>query len=121
MAKSHKIILIVSVAFSLLVIGGAVLVSRQKKDAQTAVSAIVQHPITHAELAKSNGQNGNICYVAVSGTVYQIKDFSLWQDGKHLSSGGLAYCGADLTSVIDQAPHGRKILDILPKVGPLVP
>ncbi len=123
MSKTQKIILIVSIVASLAMVGGALLISAKKQEpakTKQSVVAVAQHAVTQAQLAKADGKQGHDCYVAIDGTVYLIKDFSLWQDGKHTPSDGLAYCGADLSKVIDQAPHGRKILDILPKVGPLV-
>lgn len=118
--KSQKRMLIASVLCGLLLVGGAVFIAaRRKDDIRPAASIVKQHPVSRAQLAKADGKNGRDCYVAVDGTVYQIKDFSLWQNGKHAPSNGLAYCGADLSSVINKSPHGRKILDILIKIGPL--
>ncbi len=120
MTKPQKITLYASIAISIGIITGATIVSNNRKAGQVAVASVAHHPVTAAQLARADGKNGRNCYVAIDGTVYLIKDFSLWQDGKHVSSKGLAYCGADLSKVIDQAPHGRKILDLLPRVGPLV-
>ena len=119
MKKSHKISIIGSILFAIIVITGAVIVSNNRRGEPSIVANAVQRSVSKTELAKADGKQGRNCYVAVDGTVYQIKDFSLWQDGKHTSSQGLAYCGADLSKVIDRAPHGRKILDILIKIGPL--
>lgn len=121
MTKVQKITIVGSLVVAvLLVIGAGAIAIKQKQNAEASLS-VAQHNVTHAQLAKADGRNGRICYAAVSGEVYLIQNFSLWQDGKHTPSGGLAYCGADLTSVIDKSPHGRRILNILPKVGPLVP
>ena len=68
-------------------------------------------------LKEYDGQNGHACYVAVKGTVYEIKDNSYWQNGKHVPSDGRGYCGADMTNVITQSPHGESVLSTLPKVG----
>lgn len=75
--------------------------------------------ISPETLAKNDGQNGNKCYVAVDGTVYQIEGFALWASGKHEPSGGRARCGQDLSAVIDQSPHGRSKLNLLTVVGKL--
>lgn len=64
-----------------------------------------------------NGQDGHQCYVAVKGTVYEIKDSAYWKGGKHAPSGGQGYCGADMTEVIGKSTHGEQILSSLPKVG----
>lgn len=118
MHKTRKISLIASIAIGLIVLGGAFTISTKRDDKKQSAT-VVQHPVSKAELAKADGKDGRDCYVAVDGTVYLIKDFSLWQNGKHTPSEGLAYCGADLSKVIDRAPHGRKILDLLPTVGRL--
>lgn len=120
MHKSEKITLIVSIIAALAILGGAYLISSLGQDKkELPVATMKQGPVSRTELAKADGKNGRSCLVAVNGIVYQIKDFSLWQDGKHTSSQGQAYCGADLSKVIDRSPHGRKILDILIKIGPL--
>lgn len=121
MSKTQKIILAISVAISLVVVGSALLIANNKQDDKQSAAAIAQRPVSASELAKADGKDGRDCYAAIDGTVYLIKDFSLWQNGKHTPSKNMAYCGADLSKVIDKSPHGRKILDILTKVGPLTP
>lgn len=64
-----------------------------------------------------DGKDGHQCYVAVKGVVYEIKDSAYWKDGQHTPSDGRGYCGADMTSVISQSPHGESVLSSLPKVG----
>lgn len=68
-------------------------------------------------IAKFNGKNGKRCYVAIDETVYEIEQELLWKDGRHITSGGSATCGQDLTEVIKQSPHGRSKLESLPKIG----
>lgn len=75
--------------------------------------------VTQADLAAADGKNGNKCYVAVDGTVYEIKGVEEWQNGEHTTSNGKASCGGDMSSVINQSPHGKRVLDQLIKVGPL--
>lgn len=121
MTKSQKLIIASSVGLSLLLIGGALLLAAHRRSANAVVIAQPQHPVAKTELARADGKSGHTCYVAVSGTVYLIDlNSPNWRNGDHTPSRGLAYCGADLTKVIDQAPHGRQILDTLQKVGPLV-
>lgn len=122
LTKVQTITLIISSVLGVAMIGGAVVYSKKKagNTGSHTSSETVKRPVSKDELAKADGKNGNDCLVAVDGTVYQIKDFSLWNNqGQHVSSQGMAYCGADLSAVIDKAPHGRKMLDILIEVGPL--
>ena len=74
---------------------------------------------TLEELAQYDGGDDNQCLVAVDGDVYLIEGFALWVGGEHVTSGGRARCGFDLTEVIDESPHGRSKLELLKKVGTL--
>ncbi len=71
------------------------------------------------EVAKHTGKNGNSCWVAVDGTVYEISGFVLWVEGEHKPSGGRAKCGKDLSEVIKQSPHGKSKLKLLKEIGQL--
>lgn len=118
MTKAQRVTVIVSGVLALLIVAAAVYVVQRRHSASYPQPQPLR-PVTHAELARSDGKNGHTCLVAVDGMVYKIEGFAEWQNGVHTPSGGLAYCGADLSNVIDQAPHGRKVLDELIKVGPL--
>lgn len=69
---------------------------------------------TKEELAQYDGKNGNPVYVAYKGKVYDLSESFLWKDGTHqvLHSAGL-----DLTDALEQAPHGRDVLEKFPVVG----
>jgi predicted heme/steroid binding protein len=73
--------------------------------------------VTESELANADGKNDNQCYVVVDNIVYSISGFVLWADGIHSPSGGRARCGKDLSSVINQSPHGKSKLNLLQKIG----
>ena len=90
-----------------------------KRSGDSAGAASGGHSFTLQELAQHDGTNGNDCYVAVDGDVYLIEGFALWQMGEHIPSKGRASCGHDLTSVIEESPHGRSKLQLLEKVGTL--
>ena len=72
---------------------------------------------TAATIAQYDGKNGNPCYVAVDGIVYDVENNSKWVNGEHVPSGGAAHCGADMSQVILGSPHGKTVLDSLPQVG----
>ena len=122
MTKVQKIVIVVSIVLALAVVGGALALSRSAKP-EPAVHPAPQalRDVSAAELKSADGKEGRTCLIAVDGTVYKIDDFSVWQDGDHRPSRGEAYCGADLSQVIDKSPHGRDVLDKIIKVGPLKP
>lgn len=76
-------------------------------------------PISASQLAQHDGLGNHDCYVAVDGTVYQIKGFALWEMGKHAPANGKASCGQDLSKVILESPHGKSKLQLLKVVGKL--
>lgn len=99
-------------AISLVVVALYVRSSREaSKGTQLEVSV--------SQLAASNGQQGAACWLAVDGIVYEIDQGYKWQEGEHTESSS-AYCGADMSNVIDDAPHGRTKISQLKKVGTLV-
>lgn len=75
--------------------------------------------MSQSELAKNNGKSGSKCWVAVNGTVYDVSNEREWKNGQHTSSDGQAYCGADMSDVIGESPHGTSVLRSLTVVGKL--
>jgi predicted heme/steroid binding protein/uncharacterized membrane protein len=69
---------------------------------------------TAEELAFFDGSAGRPAYFAFSGTVYDASASVLWRGGKHA---GRHPAGQDLTSFLDQAPHGRDRVLAMPRVG----
>jgi predicted heme/steroid binding protein len=68
------------------------------------------------ELASFDGRDGRPAYVAYEGTVYDVSQSPMWQDGDHE---GLHVAGKDLTSEHDDAPHDVYVTGF-PQVGTLV-
>jgi len=83
----------------------------------SAPSSLKDKTISSSELTTSNGKSGKPCYIAVDGIVYVISGIAQWVDGLHTTSGDKARCGKDLSEVIKQSPHGRRVLSLLTKVG----
>jgi len=107
-----------------LIIGAVVLRSSGKEtlsSSATPPKVVSQSTkdISRSALAAADGRGGRDCYVAIDKVVYEIKDSPVWINGQHVTSQGRASCGRDLSKVIDKAPHGRKILETLTKVGRL--
>jgi predicted heme/steroid binding protein len=75
--------------------------------------------VTTDELKKEDGKDGNACWVAVDGVVYDTAGISEWQNGEHTTSNGMAKCGEDLSDVISQSPHGKEVLGKLAEIGTL--
>jgi predicted heme/steroid binding protein len=94
--------------------------SNQVSNTSNNINETKKVNFNNSELSKFNGLNGNKCYAAVDGVVYDLSNFSLWRNGVHSPSGGQASCGKDLSSVINNASHGKGKLRIVPVVGDLV-
>ena len=72
--------------------------------------------LTLEELAMYDGTEGNDAYIAVDGVIYDVTGVSAWTGGEH--NGNMA--GTDVSTVIENAPHGRSVLDNLEVVGEIV-
>ena len=69
------------------------------------------------ELSNYDGLDGRDAYVAVDGYVYDMTESSYWLEGSHQ---GRVQAGQDLSEEINGSPHGRTILDRVPKIGILL-
>lgn len=110
------------VLISSLLIGASIMAvnyaMKTKSETPTQRSTIMT-VISPSSLATHDGKDGRACYVAVDGTVYEIKDSAYWQNGSHSPSNGQAYCGADMSNAINQSPHGRGVLERFTVIGTL--
>jgi len=68
------------------------------------------------ELVNFDGKNSRPAYIAYNGAVYDVTDNMFWAEGAHLQSHS---AGIDLTTEIDNAPHGEEVFEGLNKVGVL--
>jgi predicted heme/steroid binding protein len=124
LTKNIAIVTFVSLILGFAMIGGALYWLLGSMDGSSSsggavVDESVSRSYTLEELALYDGKDDNDCLVAVDGDVYLIEGFALWVAGEHVTSGGRARCGFDLTEVIDESPHGRSKLELLKKVGTL--
>ena len=71
---------------------------------------------TEQQLSFYDGRNGRPAYVAVDGIVYDVSESPYWKNGTHEN---MHHAGMDLSSEINEAPHGREVLKNLPRVGTL--
>lgn len=71
---------------------------------------------TAEELAKYNGKDGEKCYVAYNGKVYDVTGSMLWEEGDHQ---GMHDGGIDLTEDFEDAPHDDDVMEDFPVVGTL--
>lgn len=67
-------------------------------------------------LEEFNGQNGQPCYVAVNGIVYDISDAGPWENGRHMD---MHTAGMELGESIKNAPHSEDVLSKFQQVGVL--
>lgn len=70
--------------------------------------------ITLEELSEFSGKDGARAYVAVDGVIYDVTDVPPWAGGTHQ---GKVEAGNDVSQMILQSPHGKKVLEKLPVVG----
>jgi predicted heme/steroid binding protein len=71
---------------------------------------------TADELSNFDGVKGHPVYVAFNNKIYDVSQSNFWKDGKHF---GKHNAGADLTGMLDQAPHGEEKLQGLDQIGKL--
>jgi len=69
---------------------------------------------TRTELARCDGKEGRLAWIAYRGRVYDVSESFLWKGGRHMAR---HEAGRDLTDVLDQAPHGEDLLARVPVVG----
>ena len=120
MKRLHRVL--ITVASAVIGLGGiaaALAFVNQPQEKAPTVDGAATTAMSPEILAKYDGINGNKCYIAVDGTVYLVEGSALWVEGRHEPSAGRASCGKDLSTVIDQAPHGRSKLQLLTVVGKL--
>ncbi|MBI4297358.1 MAG: cytochrome B5 [Chloroflexi bacterium] len=68
-------------------------------------------------MARFDGKDGRLAYVAYEGTVYDVSSSALWEGGEHQ---GDHLAGRDLTADMKGAPHDVDTLQGFPVVGKLV-
>lgn len=64
---------------------------------------------TKDTLAEFNGKDGKPAYIAVDGDVYDVS--AHYSDKSHYTA------GEDITAAFAHSPHGKEMLQHLPKVG----
>jgi len=78
---------------------------------------VEERVFTKEELAAFDGKEGKPAYVAWNGSVYDVSDSVMWENGEHIDEHA---AGNDLTQEIeDLSPHGTELLEAFPVVGTL--
>ncbi len=72
--------------------------------------------MTHAELARHNGQNGQPAYVAIGSIIYDVSTSPLWCEGNHEN---VHQAGTELSHALKTAPHVAAVIERFPVVGHL--
>lgn len=86
-----------------------------KKVQEEVVTPQTKISLSLEELQAFNGKNGSKAYVAIDEIIYEVTDVKAWKNGKHKGN----QAGADLSQPITKAPHGKKVLENLKKIGVL--
>ena len=79
---------------------------------------MAEKEFTPKQLSRFDGKEGRPADIAYRGNVYDVSDSFLWIGGRHQA---LHQAGADLTDVLDSAPHGEDLLERVPRIGRLIP
>ena len=66
------------------------------------------------DIEQFDGKDGRPAYIAYNGSVYDVTDSMFWVDGNHLESHP---AGINLTSELENAPHGPEVFEVIQKVG----
>ncbi len=69
-----------------------------------------------ASLGECDGSGGEPACVAVDGAVYDVSGSKMWKGGLHMKR---HRAGRDLSGDIAAAPHGKEVLERVPRVGTL--
>ena len=72
--------------------------------------------ITEEELRRCDGTDGAPALVGYKGKIYNVTRSFHWKMGRHHA---MHFAGADLTSMLDHAPHGEDLLERFPVEGTL--
>lgn len=67
-------------------------------------------------LGECDGDGGKTALVAVDGIVYDVSGSRMWKGGLHMKR---HRAGGDLTTDLAAAPHGKEMLERVPRVGVL--
>ena len=74
----------------------------------------MEKKFSRKDIEKFDGKEGRPAYIAYNGIVYDVTDNLYWIDGNHFESHSAS---VDLTSEIDNAPHGEEVFEGVAKVG----
>lgn len=119
--------IIIGIVVLLLLVGGAAFVLL-KPNPNAGDAAKLDVPVTSAQqqaadaatvsaeqLRSATCEQGQACYVAVNGVVYDLAGLDGWKDGEHH---GIT-AGSDATTAFVDSPHAAGKLADLPVVGRL--
>jgi predicted heme/steroid binding protein len=67
------------------------------------------------QLSMRDGIQGDDCWIAYKGNIYDVTASPLFKNGKHFR----LYLGRDLTAEMPDAPHLDDVLDKFPIIGTL--
>ncbi|MDH5705989.1 MAG: CopD family protein [Candidatus Aminicenantes bacterium] len=114
------VLLIIKVILFLIMAGSALYAvlfigPRLKKKKETG-HVVPEKGLTTHDLLSFNGSEGRAVYFAYKGQIFDVSQSKFWRKGSHF---GRHNAGADLTDMLNQAPHGEEKIFEMPQAGKL--
>ncbi len=88
------------------------------KKRKTTISTQLGNRLTLEDLSHFDGSENRPAYLAYKGRVYDVGSSRFWKGGTHFRKHS---AGADLTDILNTAPHGEEKVLQMPVVAELVP
>jgi len=110
-------LLTIKVALYLTMLASAVVVIKiigPRLGRSTSKQQVQGQPYNYQTLSNYNGKDGQSCYFAYNGKVYDASNSKMWPNGEHMKRHN---SGEDLTEALSLAPHGEDVIHRLPVVG----
>ncbi|MBN1831017.1 MAG: CopD family protein [Deltaproteobacteria bacterium] len=96
--------------FIIMVLIAAVATTRLNRRMREA-----QRSAKKGSLTEYDGKEGRPAYFVFNNELFDASESKMWRNGVHM---GRHYAGTDLSSAMDDAPHGNEVFERIKKIGP---